>query len=510
MLRWFGTNTDVTELRQLQDQLSASDEELRIQAESIPQQVWTARPDGTVDFYNHRTAAYVGVAMEKNGAAHWLDFVHPDDHAPIQARWEQAIGTQRYYEAEFRLRRYDGTYRWFLGQAQARRAPGGQVLKWYGTSTDIHQQRQLTEELARREEQFRFLAESLPQMVWTSTGVGGNDYINQRWFDYTGLIPAETGDRANWPAVIHPDDLLLTNQRWRHSVETGEFFEIEYRFRRHDGTYRWFLGQGRPQRHPDGHIIKWFGTCTDIDDQKQVQQQLEAQNARLVRTNEDLDNFVYTASHDLKQPINNMAGIFEELTRTAYFRDPDAIKLISYFERALNQIFATIDDLGAIVQVQRQQQEAPIEDVALAPLAAEVISSLQDQVTQTGATFALDFATCPKVPFVRANLQSVFFNLISNSLKYAAPGRPPSIRLSATPDAVSGRPILTVQDNGLGIDLERFGPQLFQLFRRFHTTVGVGGTGMGLYLVNRIVQNHGGRLEVESTVGEGTTFQIFL
>ena len=508
VVRWFGTNTDVTQLRELQQQLAESEEELRIQAESIPQQVWTARPDGSVDFYNHRTTAYLGETLGPGGSADMLRFVHPDDQARIEERWQEAIASQRYYEAEFRLRRYDGTYRWFLGQAQARRTPGGQLLKWYGTNTDVHQQRQLTEELARREEQFRFLAESLPQMVWTSTGVNGNDYINQRWFDYTGLVPTGTGDRANWAAVIHPDDLMPTVQRWQHCVDTGKVFEIEYRFRRLDGVYRWFLGQGRPQHDADGRIIKWFGTCTDIDDQKQVQQQLEAQNARLMRTNEDLDNFVYTASHDLKQPINNMAGIFEELTRTAYFRDPDAIKLITYFERALAQIFATIDDLGAIVQVQRQQQEVPAEAVELAPLVAEVIGSLQDQVTQTGATFELDFATCPVVDFVRTNLQSIFFNLIGNSLKYAAPGRPPVIRLRSTPDVVTGRPTLTVQDNGIGINMERFGPQLFQLFRRFHTHV--EGTGMGLYLVNRIVQNHGGRLEVASTVDEGTTFQIYL
>ena len=508
VVRWFGTNTDVTELRRLQEQLAESEEELRIQAESIPQQVWTARPDGTVDFYNHRTAAYLGEPMPADGTADVPSFVHPDDRAAIQARWESAIASQRYYEAEFRLRRYDGEYRWFLGQAQARRAPGGQVLKWYGTNTDVHEQRVLTEELGHREEKFRFLAESLPQMVWTSTGVNGNDYINQRWFDYTGLVPTGTGDRANWAAVIHPDDLMPTVQRWQHCVDTGEMFEIEYRFRQLNGVYRWFLGQGRPQRDAEGRIIKWFGTCTDIDDQKQVQQQLEAQNARLVRTNADLDNFVYTASHDLKQPINNMAGIFEELTRTAYFRDPDAVKLIAYFERSLAQIFSTIDDLSAIVQGQRQQQEVPAEAVDLAPLVADVVASLQDQVTQTGATFVLDVATCPVVTFVRPNLQSVFFNLLSNSLKYAAPGRPPHVRISSTPDALTGRPVLTVEDNGLGIDMQRFGPQLFQLFRRFHSHV--EGTGMGLYLVNRIVQNHGGRLEVASTVGEGTTFQIYL
>ena len=507
VVRWFGTNTDVTELRQLQEQLAESEEELRIQAESIPQQVWTARPDGTVDFYNHRTAAYVGEAMEKNGAAHWLSFVHPDDRALMQQRWAQAIATQRYYEAEFRLRRYDGQYRWFLGQAQARRAPGGQVLKWYGTNTDVHQQRLLQEQVLASQARFQQLLETLPQLAWTARPDGSISYYNQRWYRLTGATPEELHNWG-WEQFIHPDDLAATAQTWRHSLATGEPYEAEQRWRDQQGQYRWFLGRGEAIRDPNGTILLWVGANTDIHEFKQVQQQLEAQNARLLRTNNDLDNFVYTASHDLKQPITNMAGIFEELTRTAYFRDPDAIKLITYFEQALARILGTIDDLSAIVQVQRQQQEMPIEDVALAPLVAEVLASLHDQVAQAGATFELDFATAPVVPFVRPNLQSVFFNLISNSLKYAAPGRPPRIRLSSTPDAVSGRPILTVQDNGLGIDLERFGPQLFQLFRRFHAHV--DGTGMGLFLVNRIVQNHGGRLEVSSTVDEGTTFQMYL
>ncbi|MBJ6110660.1 PAS domain-containing protein [Hymenobacter sp. BT523] len=507
VVRWFGTNTDVTELRALQDRLIESEEELRIQAESIPQQVWTARPDGTVDFYNHRTAAYVGVSMEKNGAAHWLEFVHPDDRAPMQTRWEQAMASQRYYEAEFRLRRYDGQYRWFLGQAQARRAPGGQVLKWYGTNTDVHQQRHLQEQVLASQARFQQLLETLPQMAWTSRPDGSVSYYNQRWYDFTGGTFEELQDWG-WERFIHPDDLPGTLRRWQHSLATGEPFEAEHRWRDQKGVYRWYLARAEAIRDKSGAIAVWVGANTDVHEFKQVQQQLEEQNARLVRTNEDLDNFVYTASHDLKQPINNMAGIFEELTRTAYFRDPDAIKLIAYFERALAQIFSTIDDLSAIVRGQRQQQEVPAEAVALAPLVAEVVNSLQDQVTQTGAQFDLDFDTCPTIQFVRPNLQSLLYNLISNSLKYAAPGRPPVIRLSCTPDAASGRPILTVQDNGLGIDMERYGAQLFQLFRRFHTHV--EGTGMGLYLVNRIVQIHGGRLEVSSVVNEGTTFRMYL
>ena len=507
VVRWFGTNTDVTELRALQQQLSNSEEELRIQAESLPQQVWTASPDGAVDFYNHRTTAYLGEAMKKNGAAQWLNFVHPDDRLRVQERWQTAISSQRYYEAEFRLRRYDGQYRWFLGQAQARRDPGGQVLKWYGTNTDVHQQRQLQEQVLASQSRFQQLLETLPQMAWTASPSGSATYYSQRWFKFTGAT-FEQLQNWGWEQLVHPDDLLATLNKWNHSLATGEAFEDESRWRDQHGQYRWFLVRGEAIRDKHGAISVWVGAHTDIHEFKQVRQQLEAQNARLTRTNEDLDNFIYTASHDLKQPINNMAGIFEELTRTAYFRDPDAIKLISYFERALARIYGTIDDLSAIVQVQRQQQEMPAEAVELAPLADEVISSLQDQVRQLGATFELDFATCPMVDFVRLHLQSVFFNLISNSLKYAVPGRPPCIRLRSTPDLLTGRPIITVQDNGLGIDLERFGPQLFQLFRRFHSHV--EGTGMGLYLVNRVVQNRGGRLEVSSVVNEGTTFRIYL
>ena len=507
VLRWFGTNTDVTELRHLQQRLADSEEEQRIQAESIPQQVWTARPDGSLDYYNHRTAAYLGVSMEASGPEHWLSFVHPDDRATMQDRWQAAIATQRYYEAEFRLRRYDGEYRWFLAQAQARRSAGGQLLKWYGTNTDVHQLRLLQEQVLTSQARFKQLLETQPQMAWTALPDGRTNYYNQRWYSYTGLSFEALRDWG-WEQVLHPDELPATLRAWQHCLATGEAFEQELRWRRHDGEYRWFLSRAEALRDAHGAISSWVGVDTDVHDLRRIRQELEGNNARLRRSNEDLDSFVYTASHDLKQPIHNMAGIFEELTRTASFRDPDAVKLIAYFERSLAHIYTTIDDLGAIVQVQRLEQEVPAEPVALAALAEEILASLREQLAQAGAQVELDFATYPVVSFVRPNLQSILLNLLSNSLRYADPARPPRIRFSSAPDLTTGRPILTVQDNGLGLDLERFGPQLFQLFRRFHAHV--DGTGVGLYLVNRIVQNHGGRIEVSSTVGEGTAFRIFL
>nr|WP_223284931.1 ATP-binding protein [Hymenobacter qilianensis] len=130
---------------------------------------------------------------------------------------------------------------------------------------------------------------------------------------------------------------------------------------------------------------------------------------------------------------------------------------------------------------------------------------MQEQVEEVGGKFELDTTAVPTLWFVRSNLQSVLYNLLSNALKYAMPGRPPYIRVRT--DLVDGVPVLTVTDNGLGIDMARHGAELFQMFRRFHDHV--AGSGMGLHLVNRIIQQAGGHVEVESTVGEGTTFRVY-
>ncbi|SHI89665.1 Signal transduction histidine kinase [Hymenobacter daecheongensis DSM 21074] len=231
-----------------------------------------------------------------------------------------------------------------------------------------------------------------------------------------------------------------------------------------------------------------------------------AANQQLTRTNQDLDNFVYTASHDLKQPVNNMAGLFEELKRGATFHDPQTPLMIRMFEEALHQIDNTIEGLTAVVQTERQSGHIPVEAVELHSLTQNVLQSLHHQASALGAEFELDFAAVPTVHFARLNLQSILYNLLSNALKYAHPDRPPRIRVSSC--SADGTPMLTVQDNGLGLDVARYGPDLFQLFRRFHDHT--PGTGIGLYLVNRILRQAGGHVEVTGIVNEGTTFRIFL
>jgi len=241
--------------------------------------------------------------------------------------------------------------------------------------------------------------------------------------------------------------------------------------------------------------------------QANYHRELQAANQQLARTNADLDNFVYAASHDLRQPVNNLRGLFEEIRRSATFADPADGQLLPFMDKAIQALSTTIDDLATVVQEHRQPTAQAPEPVALADLAADVLAVLHPQAVATDADVTLDFSSLPEVPYVRSNLRTILLNLVANALKYRHPDRAPQVQLRTT--GTAAQPVLEVQDNGLGIDLKLHGAELFQLFRRFHPQA-AEGTGVGLFLVNRLVQAQGGHIEVESEEGQGTLFRVFL
>lgn len=241
--------------------------------------------------------------------------------------------------------------------------------------------------------------------------------------------------------------------------------------------------------------------------EKAHNKELDTINQRLARTNADLDNFVYAASHDLRQPVHNLRGLFDELRRTATFHDPEEAQVLRLIDESLHALVTTITDLAHVVQVEQLPGEQLAEAVDIADLVADILQALRPQILAAEAGIHLDFAALPEVEYIRSNLRTVLLNLITNALKYRHPDRVPQVWVRSS--ARHGQPVLEVQDNGLGINLDRHGGELFQLFRRFHPQAGEG-TGVGLFLVNRLVQATGGSIEVESQEGAGTTFRVFL
>ena len=243
-----------------------------------------------------------------------------------------------------------------------------------------------------------------------------------------------------------------------------------------------------------------------LHETKQTNTALSQSNDSLTRTNEDLDSFVYAASHDLKLPVLNLTGLLNELLRGVTFTDPaEEQTLVLLIQENLRQLTATLDDLAALGQMQ-PATATPAETVDLADMVRDVLQVLEPQMRAARARVTTDFAVRPAVSYPRANLRTILLNLLSNAFKYADPDRPCRVHVSLWLD--DNQPVLWVKDNGLGFDAVGHGPELFQLFRRFHHHT--EGTGVGLYLVNRLVHVTGGHLEVESRVGEGATFRVYL
>ena len=501
--KWIGTATDIHELVQVRQQLKANADQVTKVLDALPQMTWTARPDGGLNYYSRQWFNYLGADLESLTEWGWAKYVHPDDLEGASEAWFKSLASGVPLVTQNRMLSKDSTYRWFLVCAMPIRDQTGEITMWVGSNTDIEDQKQIQQRLEESNQYFKFLSETIPQIVWTAEADGSVDFFNKNWYTYTGYNKSTLG--WGWDKVVHPDDLALTNQTWLNSIKNGVEYQIEYRLRNgKTGKYQWFLGRARPMRNLAGIITKWFGTCTDIEEQKQAEKILLSKNEELKKINEDLDRFVYTASHDLKLPIINMASIFKELQESAIYQDPESDKLIQMFHKALQQIYATINDLSEVAKFQKNIYDS-IEEVNLHDLTEEIKQSIQDLITSSGAQIRTDYNQIPTLQFSKGNLKSIIYNLLSNAIKYQAPERPPLVELCTTQQG--NYTVLSVTDNGLGINLEKNHDKLFQMYKRFHNHV--PGTGLGLYIVKRIMDNNQGYIEVESIINEGTTFKIY-
>ena len=238
------------------------EERLRLIVDTIPTIVWRKLPDGSADFLNRQFREYTGLSLEHGLGWGWMNVFHPDDR--LVEEWRAALAAEKPFEKEVRLRRADGQYRWFLIRAVPLRDEQSNVVKWYGTTSEI-------EDLKRAEDRVRFVINTIPTIAWTVRPDGVVDFVNQRWLDYTGLsLEKEIEDPTH---AIHPEDLPRIMKRWLEDMAAEEPYEDEMRLRRADGEYRWFLVRSAPLRDEQGNLVKWYGVSIDIEDRKRAESQ---------------------------------------------------------------------------------------------------------------------------------------------------------------------------------------------------------------------------------------------
>ncbi len=247
------------------EQPSGADFELI--ANNLPVLCWIARGDGYIFWYNRRWHDYCGSTPQAMAGWGWQS-VHDADELPVvMEKWQSSIATGEPFEMVFPLRGSDGVFRRFLTRIVPVLNDKGAVVRWLGTNTEVESQLAAEAALEASEAKLHILTDAMPQMVWSTLPDGHHDYYNARWYEFTG-VPYGSTDGEGWNDMFHKDDQERAWDRWRHSLETGEPYEIEYRLRHHSGEYRWTLGRALPVRDSSGQIIRWIGTCTDIDTAK--------------------------------------------------------------------------------------------------------------------------------------------------------------------------------------------------------------------------------------------------
>src|SRR5713226_3089093 len=268
-------------LKKVLVEIKNSENRLRTIIDTIPALAWSARPDGSAEFFNQRWLDYAGLSAEEAADWGWTVALHPEDRGRLMDYWRHVLASGEAGEIEARLRRFDAEYRWFLFRASPLRNDSGKVVKWYGTNTDLEERKRAEEALKSNEQSLRLIVDTIPGLVCTMSAAGEVELLNRQVLEYFGKT---TEELKNWATsdAVHPDDLPRVVEAWRRSVETGQPYVLELRQRRADGMYRWFQARGLPLRDTEGRITGWYLLLTDIDDRKKAEEELRRGKAYLI------------------------------------------------------------------------------------------------------------------------------------------------------------------------------------------------------------------------------------
>ena len=377
---------------------------------------------------------------------------------------------------------------------------------------EITERRQAESALRLEEGKYRTLVSAISSIVWTA-GIDGRFEASEQWMSFTGQsLDQQGGD--GWLQMIHSEDRDSIHQSWRQAIREEKTFEGSFRLKHVESEmYRHVAMKGVLLRSADGQVCEWIGTVTDVDDRVRAAEslvayskELERVNSELQHSNRDLDDFAYIASHDLKEPLRgiyNFANFFLEDHGGQLDQDGrDKLQTVIRLSQRMT------DQLDMLLRFSRAgRSDRAVGKVDMDVMLRETVDTLQvalqEQRVEIRVPRPLPVFVCD-----RARVGEIFHNLITNALKYNNKDEK-WIEVGWHEDE-DKKTVFYVRDNGIGIAPEHT-VSVFRIFRRLHGRDEFGGgTGAGLTIVQKIVERHGGKIWVESTVGAGSTFYFTL
>lgn len=526
-IHFVGIQRDITERKLAREALRESEQKYRLLAEATPQFVWTAQPDGSVEYCNRYWYDYTGLTEAQTLDWGWTSVIHPEDREQALKNCRRAQVMGEGYEIEYRFKRaVDNIYRWHLGRVTPIYNEQGQLAQWMGIGIDIHDRKQAEEQLRQSQQFIQRIAETSPNILYLyDFSEQHYVYLNCRLTEILGHTQLARREMQTTvlQRLMHPDDFI----RWREYINSlstqreDSIFEFEYRMKDINGTWHWFWSRDTIfTRTADGLPQQLLGIAQDITTLKQseaARAQLLAQEqaaraaavseaARSEAANRAKDEFLAMVSHELRNPLNAILA-YAQLLQTRKLNEPTFVRALETIERNAKLQAKLINDLLDISRITSGTLRLNRQPVELAVVIESVIDTLH--LAAQAKAIKIESRIEPIFGYVLGDeerLQQVIGNLLSNAIKFTPEGGHIQVRLRY----LNTHAQVQVSDSGQGINVE-FLPYVFDPFRQAARTGKQGGLGLGLAIVRYLVELHGGTIAAASPgEGQGATFTIQL
>ncbi len=507
-IRMAGTHKDINERKRMEEVLRQNQERLRTLVENISDIVYSLSLDGKFTYVSPNWTDYLGHSADEVIGQHFADFVHPDDIGACQTFLDIVIETgKRQRGVRYRVKHQNGTYRWHTSSGSLARDKDGVPLYYVGAAHDITEQQQAELALASNEERYRIISNTISDYAYSyivnEDGSLTKDWSTDAFHNITGYSREEM-DGTGWAQLIHPDDRILAERRFVRLLK-GDVDVTEFRIITRRGEIRWLLDHGYPvMSERTGRVERIYGAAQDITERKRAEEMLRLQTKELQASNEELDAFAYTVAHDLKNPIASMMG-FASLIRNYYDRmDDDTIKeYLSLIMEGGEKLKEIINALLILAGASK------MENPGMSPLdMREIIEQAKGRLAAVISERGAKIEVPKRFPIAEGYgpwVEEIWANYLSNAVKYG--GDPPQIEVGGE-HLDDGMVRFWVQDNGNGLNEEER-ERVFTPFTRL-SQIQVEGHGLGLSVVQRIVERLGGTVGVESPPENGARFYFTL
>ena len=543
------TSTDITIQKVAEESIRESENRFRVLADNAPMLVWITDTEINVSYANYELLNHIGLShySEITGQV-WQQIVHPDDIIVVMESFQKSVLEQNDFDFEARiLNGKNGIYEWFYLKGIPRHE-NEEFIGFIGTGLNIHQQKTFSQTLESEvqertaelkivndmlflrndmlsvSESFnRNLTELSPNVVYIHDleenktiflNQTGLKLIGTTWKDVKALE-----DRIQ-PLIIHPDDMILvkeTIEKVKNSIDE-EVFEHEYRIKNADGNWTPILARDTAfKRDENKKVTQLLGIAIDITEIKKAKTVLEHKNQELIKMNKELESFAYVSSHDLQEPLRKIQAFSSRLMEKENENLSDSGK--DYLRRmrlAGERMQQLIQDLLAYSRTKTTDRK--YEKINLKTIIEEVVEDLRDELILKNGSIVIG-EVC-ELNIITFQFRQLIYNLMSNSLKFAKKGVDPIIKVNckiAKGESFNNQKLLpeteycyiSIVDNGIGFDAN-YKDKIFEIFQRLHGREEYIGTGIGLAIVKKIVENHNGFINADGEVGEGATFNIYI